>query len=215
MAIQQFWSRDYFDIEWDTNQSSITVRSNWFYEWCVWPGLNFNWSGSDKTSVHNTFEHQIMSAWSKRFKFKVSGSGPFATKYTKSGISLDFDVKRVIAGRRHWNVRIWKLPPNVPDASRQYMDAWPMVKPKRHYIILNDKSISRISPVTVAHEFGHIIFADDEYWQSSPFLNDTVSLMNVGTIIRGRHLYGLERSLEAITRWKFNDPTVSFQIARR
>jgi hypothetical protein len=213
MSTHTLWDK-YFDVEWNLDRHLILLKSLWFYEWSVWSGLSFQWNASDKALLHNTFERQIMSAWSQRLKFKITGNGEFAKKYQATGLDLDFDIKRMVGGRKHWKVRVWKLPPNVPETSKLYQEAWPMVKPNG-YIILNDKSVYRRQPITAPHEFGHVLFADDEYWRNSKYVLDTGSIMNAGTDLRGRHLVLLTDYLQRVTRWKFEDESITFTLVRR
>lgn len=66
------------------------------------------------------------------------------------------------------------------------------------YSGVNDAGINQSGVRAIPHEFGHTLLNLDEYKAASPFLNDSDSLMNIGSHIRSRHLQLIVHTLNQL-----------------
>lgn len=180
----------------DPGKSQIFIQQKWKYTWNVQMGCTA-WTEQEKKDFHTKVDRLIWSLWAGKFKATVAGTSDFAKNYKTKIFTLNFDVKKVTSGE-HWKVEVLKIPKG---SSNQSYIIWSTrtisldtEDNNKRNIIRNGKTYHQYP---VAHEFGHTSgnskFASagmhgDEYKASSPHNADYKSMMNVGSILRKRHM---------------------------
>ncbi len=170
------------------DEGRVFFQQRWAYTWSVVPPLTL-WSLAEQRDFHNLVDRQIWGSWSNRVQLNVAGATPFARRYLGSGVSINFDVRRVTKDE-HWNVAAWK--------QTGFQRSWVDFANRKMTLYANDtaprgacnNSVPAVCQPgfrTMPHEFGHAIGPDDEYTTTSPHLADTNSLLNIGTQLRDRH----------------------------
>ena len=209
LVSRQLWG----DLDVDTNLGRVFVVQKWHYAWTLFSNQVRPWTYSERRQFHNTLDRQVWAEWSNRFRLQVSGSGPFARRFSSIGVPLNFDI-RWVTTPGHWHVTVRKMPPN---SSRTTFRSH--VIPETRRIELDTMDIAMASAANDAgrvsnrfrsgpQEFGHTMALPDEYNAGSPNLSDTASIMNIGTQVRRRHLQLTIAALNSLM------PNVTFSAPR-
>lgn len=180
-------------IDIDTTLGRILVQQYWHYHWVLYDPSVRPWSDAEKHRFHTTLDRQIWSTWSQRLRLRVDGTGPFAKRFARAGVAINFDIRRVHAAG-HWHVTVRKMPPgsnrttylsNVQfDARRIDLDTMDLATAPAS----NARGASAANFLTGPHLFGHTLALRDEHDTGNPHLADTESIMNIGRALRPRHL---------------------------
>jgi hypothetical protein len=192
-------------VDLDVTKGHVFVRQDWNYHW-QFQLLMRPWSEPEKAGFHRSVDRQVWRHWSKKATFMISfrpgrmaptGDG-MLKQCASRGLSVSFDVRRV-SGAGHWKVNVLKLGndqderANVDFVSRimtlYYNDTAPSAA-------VNERGDRATAFMTIPHEFGHTLDADDEYETGSRYLADQRSLLNIGTELRPRHLRLVAATLE-------------------
>jgi hypothetical protein len=168
------------------------------------------WTPDERFHFHAALDRVIWARWSLHARLHVRSSRPpapphgnvadLAARLGEKGLTLSFDVRSVV-GPAHWQANVHKTPPLVSplpqsttDFARRILELHDLdVALKRASRFPDDPSRRRGFSVA-AHEFGHAIgYAnprgfDDEYKRKNRHYGDVNSIMNIGRVIRGRHL---------------------------
>jgi hypothetical protein len=188
-------------IDFDGQSAAVFVQQKWNYIWKLWPGVTAPWTHREKEHFHSTVDKQIWGTWSNTIRLSVAGSSTIARRLLGRQVTMNFDVKWVLAAPFHWTINAWKMPAGTAPTS-----------PHRSAVIVATKVIelntADLAPRgagnqagastakfrTAPHEFGHAIVSGgvtanpDEYVNTSGDVNDTSSIMNIGRELRKRHL---------------------------
>ena len=200
------------DITIDTKRGTITLLQRWQY--VAWElgsrAPKFNptpWTEAEKANFHKIAVSQILAAWTPNVRFKPTGKNPFLKKFANTGFKFEIDIRRVHANP-HWKVTVRKLPPiskfrsNVDWGAKKLTitaNTQPVThkRPQRR-----DQFGHTIPPVvtqqlTAPHEFGHMMGPTlDEYNRGDGAYPDAKSIMNIGSEIRRRHFFHLDKVLD-------------------
>jgi hypothetical protein len=193
-------------VDLDLEKSHVFVREDWHYRW-RFQMIMRPWSDAEKLAFHQAVDRQVWRSWSMRARFMVTSKGDravgatahaFMRKCGSRGVTLSFDVRRV-EGVGHWHVNVYKL--SLDQDKRADVDI--LNRAINLYIedvapssAVNEAGAVTPSFLTVPHEFGHTLAANDEYEKTSPHLRDNRSLMNIGSQVRSRHVGLLSATLE-------------------
>jgi hypothetical protein len=182
------------DIDINIDAGHVFLQQKWLYTWLTAAGVSA-WTDVEKTEFHNRADKHIWAAWSNRATLGVAGTSAFTRRFRASGVKINLDIRRVVAGG-HWNVRVTKIP---PQSFRQSNIIW-----NTRIINLDTNDFkTRTNCIgtppacydqkPVAHEFGHaagntaVLGRGDEYGPTSPHYSDHASIMNIGNQLRDRH----------------------------
>ncbi|MGA7394282.1 MAG: hypothetical protein WBL40_05160 [Terrimicrobiaceae bacterium] len=205
------WGSIYIDLE----SGKVNFVQRWKYEFVVAQGVGA-WTEQEKVDFHYAAESLIWKHWNSNrplagtstdpttlaiiqllnshngVLFNVSGSHPFAQRFSASGVPIEFDVLVVIT-RPHWNVRVKKLAAGQFEHSTVTWDSRQirLIKSAVETRSACNNAAPRVCSdqfTSVPHEFGHMLRRPDEYLRGSRFLDDANSIMNIGTEVRTRHL---------------------------
>ncbi|OAB78742.1 hypothetical protein [Cochleicola gelatinilyticus] len=193
---------DFFDIYIEPARKTIVVRSKWKYIWKNEPGTSL-WTYAEKKEWHRKADTIIWQQWGNQFDMIVSvkeKSHPFYS-YNGTTFNLEFDIEWVTSNP-HWTASIIKT------KSLNRFDSYINFDKKTlnlDYHDLNYNSFeTNVFQNTIKHEFGHIIFNDDEYHpkyggrEISTYVHDVHGLMNIGNELRYRYLHNLEKYIDSI-----------------
>ncbi len=184
---------DWCVIDIDTTNGRIFLQQKWKYHWTVVTGLPA-WTYSEKKDFHSRADRNIWAAWSNRVKINVTGSSTFARRY-RAGVPINLDVRWVLADE-HWNVNVWKIPPDAFRTSNVIWDRKIINLDTNDFVTRKICRLGRsscTSQVPVAHEFGHaagntkVLGRGDEYPDTSKHRADQSSIMHSGNQLRDRH----------------------------
>lgn len=189
-------------IDIDTTEGRIFFQQDWRYNWNLYPGVTAVWRQSERERFHRRVDLSIWRVWSNRYRLSVSGTHDYARRFAPTGVPINFDVRWTVGGSPHWTVTAFKVPPGstptVPHRSNVVFDDRTMelntadVLPRG---AANDAGISNMQFETPAHEFAHTFNNPDEYETGSPHLGDSQSLVNIGHLIRNRHVRLIIRAM--------------------
>ena len=184
------------DLDIDTTEGRVFFQQKWFYNWNLYPPVTNVWTQREKEAFHRRVDTSIWRIWSNKYKLKIGGTHEFAKKFAATGVSINFDVKWTVKGSYHWTVTAYKMPPgssatsphrsNVNFGSRTMELNTADIKPRGAG---NAAGASNPAFETPAHEFAHTLDNPDEYNAGSPYLTDSSSLVNIGHLIRNRHIH--------------------------
>lgn len=188
-------SQPWGDIDIDTTRGRIFFQQKWRYNWNLYPGVTAVWTQREREEFHRRVDVSIWRVWSNIYSLQVNGTHAFARRFAPSGVPINFDVRWTPRGSFHWTVTAYKVPPgstptsphrsNVNFGGRTMELNTADVRPRGAG---NAAGASTSSFETPAHEFGHTLDNRDEYNAGSPHLGDTDSLINIGHLIRNRHI---------------------------
>lgn len=185
-------------VDLDTTTGRIFVQEDWYYAWSLFPPVTQSWTHAEKQHFHHLADNWIWRVWSNHLHLKVIGNAPFPSRR----VPVNFDIRWRTHLPANWTVLAWKVPPGSTPTNpiRSSVD-WD------NYIINlsssdtgesdagNDGGQSTKKFVTAPHEFGHTMRLPDEYNAGAPHLFDDHSIMNIGRIVKGRHLIELTKTL--------------------
>jgi hypothetical protein len=203
-------------IDIDTQQARVFLQMRWQYTWLVRPPLA-PWTRREQQQFHGQVDRAIWATWSNRVSLNASGTAAFARRVQGQGVSINLDVRWVLADP-HWQVTVTKIPAgdfatssvvwNSRTISLDSNDAAPVTRCSAGPVPICNRQI----PVT--HEFGHaagntiVLGRGDEYVAGSAHLADRSSLMNVGNELRDRHFRTILEELNQMI------PNCTFTVAR-
>ena len=174
---------------------ALFFQQKWRYDWRLWTGVTAPWTYTEKQRFHRRVDLSIWRVWSNRYRVYPRGTHEIVHKFGVGGMLINFDVMWTVSGSFHWSVKAFKVPagstPTSPHRSNVVFSKRTMelntadVTPRGAG---NSAGVSTSNFETPAHEFGHTFDNRDEYVAGSPHLSDTNSLINIGHIIRARHV---------------------------
>jgi hypothetical protein len=219
---ETLWSTIYLD----TTGGNVHVVQRWFYEFTVAPGLT-PWTDDEKANFHYALTSAVGATWDSQtplgsssdptvqqflnliqkagnVRIAVGGAGAFAQSFSSRGLDIDFDIV-LTSSHPHWHVRLHKVPPPPPTDASANVD-W---NARRIRLTSQENLTSqacqsgRGAPcaqgfVSSTHEFGHTLLNPDEYKPGSPSRPDLQSIMNIGTLVRPRHLSFITNQLSTM-----------------
>lgn len=217
----------------NTATGDVHVVERWFYTFTVAAG-QAAWTDDEKNNFHYALTSAVGATWDSQPPFAnstdpivqqflsfirkahnvrigVSGANAFAFCYASQGLDIDFDIV-LTSNNPHWRVTLQKIPATSNSRSNVNWDS-------RHIELFSqdnspggacqDPPAAQCATgfVTTPHEFGHTLLKDDEYTAGSPSRADLQSIMNIGTIVRPRHLSFITSQLNTML------PGCSFRAA--
>ncbi len=185
--------QDWGTIDIDTDTGVILVREDWHYTWHTDPGVQ-PFSIAQRRAFHRRLDREIWGKWSWHFRVHAKGNAPFAQKFAGKALVLNFDIRWVLHGGQ-WEVEVVRVAPGTVMNNRTRSN---VLFATRHiqlfsllfqsYTAFSSTGASKPGFRTGPHEFGHTLDYPDDYQPTSPYLNDTNSLMNIGQQLRQRHI---------------------------
>lgn len=191
---------DRLDIVVEESKMTILIQQKWQYDWLSAPGTT-PWTYSQKKEFHNAIDKLIWSQWGSHITLEAQGNSSFAKKHAGTNFKLEFDIKWVVSNP-HWQAKIKKIVPGSFETSNVMWDAR-VINLDTEDIKLR-KVAAGFYQYPAAHEFGHAvgnsIYAypgahGDEYNATSAYHADSISMMNIGSKLRGRHIDFVIREL--------------------
>ena len=151
------------------------------------------WTYAERRAFHHALDTQVLGLWSNRIRLRTEGSGELCRAH--STVEVEFDVRWALSNP-HWRVDVRKMPPGSDPTT--FISN---VEPDQRRIHLDTADVEAYHPRNAAgqrrrflalpHEFGHTMDNPDEYGARSPHLIDTDSVMNIGRLVRDRHVRAL------------------------
>jgi hypothetical protein len=187
---------DGMDIHIEGERNTVLVQQKWKYDWSIAPGLS-NWTYAEKKSFHDRLDKLVWGQWGGHFVLRTTGSSAFAKAHSTVGLRVNFDVKWVLSAA-HWDVEVQKISAGAFQTSSVNWAAR-----KINFDTEDLQTVKRSSAgkdyhqYPAMHEFGHAlgnsIYASagmhgDEYKASSAYYSDKSSMMNIGRLLRKRHI---------------------------
>lgn len=186
----------------DTTLGRVFFQQTWSYTWVSEPPL-MAWTYPEKHAFHTVVDRQIWRSWSFRVVLGVTGTQPLASRFGRTGMPINFDVRWMPSGQRgDWRIQAVKTNRTVAQGARSSVT----FSARTSILFANDTTprgaqneatppAARYGFLTMPHEFGHMIGLPDEYTVSSPDLSDADSIMNIGRYVRVRHMVEILREL--------------------
>jgi hypothetical protein len=194
------WAR----IEIDDGPGRVTVLERWGYQWTQAPGASA-WTLDEQQAFHSTLVDQLRTTFSG-VSLTLKGTAPLCKKYKT--MTIRFDVGWALEEFKHWTVFVRKMPPrSTPTTYISYVD------PPARTVYLDSADVGVYTAVNAAgqsrpfrvlpHEFVHTLTGTvlsnfDEYGVGSPHLSDTDSILNLGSLLRPRHLTVILKQLNTM-----------------
>jgi hypothetical protein len=180
-------------IDVDTTLGRVFFQQDWRYSW-EFEAPKTAWTYPEQLAFHTKVDRQIWSAWSYRVTLGVSGNHWMVTRFGRSGLPINFDVRwRTANQTTQWSIRAVKTQRTIDQGARSQVvflnrecDLYANDTDPRG--AGNDAGAVRKNFLTPPHEFGHMLGLPDEYNVGSADLSDTDSIMNIGRYIRARHM---------------------------
>ncbi len=176
--------------------NQILIRQRWKYNWLTKSAMS-SWVYSEKRSFHNQLDTIIWNKWGGKFKLRTKGTSDFAKQYNQQNLIVQFDVEWVTSNP-HWTVNVTKIPDGTFERSNVRWNAREINLDTEDNELTKKGKFNSVDyyQIPVVHEFGHAIgnvFTHgvgnpDEYNKTSTFFSDKLSVMNVGSTLRERHL---------------------------
>jgi outer membrane protein OmpA-like peptidoglycan-associated protein len=180
------------EIDLDLTAGRVFVQQRWKYEWTVVPPARA-WTYAERRAFHHTLDTQVWGLWSNRILLRTNGTHDLCRTHPR--VEVEFDVRWVL-NDPHWQVDVRKMPPGSNPTT--FISN---VEPDQRRIHLDTADVDAYRPQNAAgqrrpfralpHEFGHTMDNPDEYGARSPHLVDTDSVMNIGRLVRERHVHAL------------------------
>lgn len=180
-------------VDVDTTLGRVFFQQDWGYSWES-EAPEAAWTYNEKVAFHTKVDRQIWSSWSFRVTLGVRGNHSMVTKFGRSGLPINFDVRwRTDKQTSQWSIRAVKTQRSLEDGARSAV--WFLDRKCDLFAndtdprtAANDAGAVRNKFLTPPHEFGHMLGLPDEYTADSNHLSDTDSIMNIGRYIRARHM---------------------------
>jgi hypothetical protein len=195
-------------VDLDVARGHVFVRQDWQYQW-KFQLLMRPWSDAERAAFHRAVDRQVWRTWSLHARLMVAAKkagpsgdpGPVLARACGSrGLSVSFDVRQVKTAP-HWRVNVLKLADGLDQRASVDLDAREItlyIEDTAPSPACNEGGAMAFKFMTIPHEFGHTLGADDEYERRSPYLADVASLMNIGSRLRARHFRLLCHTLERL-----------------
>ncbi len=213
----------------NSETGEIILRSRWKYAWLKDYNVKDDWTLTEKSLFISKVSMAISDSWNGKIVYSVSGYSDFTKKFQGRQFPLRIEIIPV-DHNEHWNVTVTKVNPDV-DRTTFVQSGTRFIQLDSNDVVAVERCTGQLqvdcrSQVAVSHEFGHVIFNDDEYIQphlpaafNSGYLHlnrsgnvqfkdsDTVEnlygwdadgLMSVGTELRERYLRGVTVDLNII-----------------
>lgn len=96
-------------IDIDTITGQILLAQKWAYRWHKETGQQ-DWTPAEKRDFHRRSDMAVWAVWSNRATFSVAGPSPFARKFGRRLLPINFDIEWVLTGQ-YWTVNVTKIAP--------------------------------------------------------------------------------------------------------
>ena len=178
----------YWDIMIDRESKVVTVTEKWGYIWKN-DSDESGWTTSDQANFHAAASRVVREHWSA-----LLWSTSRHEELDNELYSLEFRIKRTNLDDCHWKVEVYRDPTHGSNVNWERNRIQLSVSDTLPTTAYTKTGVAKSGFYIVAHEFGHsLLYGRDEYKKRSRFLDDTASVMNVGTVIRARHYKRLLR----------------------
>lgn len=187
----------------------ISLRIRWKYTWLNHSDVKYNWTLVDKTQYITNVYMAVCKQWNGKILYCTSGTSDFAKRF--QGKKLSFRIEIIPVDKYpDWNVTVIK--PDLNEENKMTFVRW---RTKFIQLYSTDtvavrkclglkQAICRYQS-NVEHEVGHLIEANDEYYQDDEsdkadklFGDDASALMNIGMELRERYLNSVNTMLNVI-----------------
>ncbi|OKS86988.1 hypothetical protein [Mucilaginibacter polytrichastri] len=187
----------HFSVQLSLIKNEVKITQRWKYTWTSKLGATA-WTYPEKRKFHAAADKLIWSVWGTPFELTPTPDSVLPEKYHARPLRVYFDIEWVLGTNQHWDVNATKIPRG---SFEQSFIIWET----RKISLDSEDTVSTLKKFSrpknyyqrgVVHEYGHTIGNipytagrhGDEYLNSSPYLHDFPSIMNVGEQVRKRHL---------------------------
>lgn len=167
---------------------AVIVRVNVAFDFV--PGTGGNWSLKDRVTFLFEWKTQILRYWNQ----PTLTYAPQGRARTMAHVALEFDLNPFSPpSAAHWELdairnQLSESGTRVSEVVNGDVSAGERQTGHLYYSDILPNQHRWTSQSVFAHEFGHMIEFPNEYGRRSRFRKDLKSVMNVGSIVRDRHL---------------------------